>query len=101
MKRNNFVAFRLSDTEYEELKRLTKEAGDKQDFSKYIRKKLFSENLERNQYREILILIRQIRSDIAHALKLYQKDFLPDAAMELKKCSEQLEKMQKEMKEWQ
>lgn len=97
MRREKIVPVRLTNNEYEELLYLAEDAGN---VSNFIRQKIFSDSKERNQYREILILIQQIRSDIGHALKLYQKDFLTDAAIELKNCSEQLKQLQKEMMKW-
>lgn len=99
MRREKIVPVRLTESEYQKLLDLVEKYGEKNNVSLYIRNKIFAEQKEKNDYRELLILIRQIRADINHSLKLYQKDFLTEAQEELEYCSKMLDLIQKEMME--
>lgn len=91
------MPIRLTENEYQELLDLAKESGCQDNLSKYIREILFASSKRKANYRELVIMIRKMRSEIHHTLLLYQKDFLTDAQVELEKCNDKLEELQKEV----
>lgn len=97
MKREKIVPVRFSENEYEKMIEMIDDLDERKNVSAFIRNKIFAEQKEKSDHREVLFLLRQVRSEIGHAIKLYQKDFLTEAQVELEKCNEKLDELQKEI----
>ena len=97
MRREKIVPVRFTENEYEKLIEMIGALDERKNVSSFIRDKIFAEQKEKSDHREILFLLRQVRAEIGHAIKLYQKDFLTEAQVELEKCNEKLNDIQKEI----
>lgn len=101
MKKNKIVPIRLTEIEYAEIIDCAEKDGCA-NVSVYIREKIFSARKEKTYSRDLVMEMRLLRSEIRHALTLYQKDFLSDAQIELESCNKKLEELQKAVvKKWQ
>lgn len=91
MKRDKIVPVRLTQMEYDLLA-----AEGEENLSAFIREKIFAEQKEKASNREILFLLRALRADLGHALKLYDAGH-PEAEKEIKNCRKLLEKLEGEI----
>ena len=97
MRREKIVPVRFTENEYEKLIEMIGALDERKNVSSFIRDRIFAEQKEKSDHREILFLLCQVRAEIGHAIKLYQKDFLTEAQQELEKCNEKLNDIQKEI----
>lgn len=97
MRREKIVPVRFTENEYEKLIEMIDDLDERKNVSSFIRDRIFAEQKEKSDHREILFLLRQVRAEIGHAIKLYQKDFLTEAQQEMEKCNEKLDELQKEI----
>ena len=96
-RREKIVPIRLTENEYQELLDMAKESGCQDNLSGYIRDSLFSFRKGKSDYREFVMQLGQLRSEVNHTLMLYKKDFLTDAQLELENCNKKLTELQKEV----
>lgn len=96
-KRDILVAVRFTANEYEQLLDLLEKTPGKKDMSKFIRAKIFEEDLQRRDYRQLLRTMQKVRSDLHHAVRLLEKNANVRQVDEIEKCLEDLSDLKRKL----